>query len=94
MVLNIDSQDTAMNINTLLLCNDPKIIADSPRQGLSIERIFELNMQAFEDKDDFVPILQKHGQQYPPISLYYLQHSPKARKAQVVIEFLWEKTGK
>ncbi|EIG27890.1 LysR family transcriptional regulator [Haemophilus paraphrohaemolyticus] len=51
-------------------------------------------MQAFEDKDDFVPILQKHGRQYPPISLYYLQHSPKARKAQVVIEFLWEKTGK
>ena len=94
LVLNIDSQDTAMNINTLLLCNDPKIIADSPRQGLSIERIFELNMQAFEDKDDFVPILQKHWRQDPLIYLYYLQHSQKAGKVQVVIKFLLEKTGK
>ena len=41
-----------MNINTPLLCNNLKIIV--------APRIFEPNMQAFEDKNDFVPILQKH----------------------------------
>lgn len=50
-------------------------------------------MQAFEDKNDFVPILQKHWRQYLPIYLYYLQHSQKARKVQVVIKFLLENTG-
>ena len=51
-------------------------------------------MQAFEDKNDFVPILQKHWRQDPLIYLDYLQHSQKAGKVQVVIKFLLEKTGK
>ena len=91
LVLNIDGQETAMNIKTPLLCNDPEIIVDATRQGLGIGRIFEPHMQTFEDKDDFVPVLQKYWQQYPPLYLYYLQHSQKARKVQVVIEFLLEK---
>ena len=91
LVLNIDGQETAMNINTPLLCNDPEIIADATRQGLGIGRIFEPNVEQFEDKDDFIPVLQKHWRQYPPVYLYYLQHSQKARKVQVLIEFLLEK---
>lgn len=90
LVLNIDGQETALNIDTPLLCNDPEIIADATRQGLGIGRIFEPNMQTFADKEEFVPILQKHWREYPPVYLYYLQHSQKARKVQVVIEFLME----
>ncbi|OOF57353.1 LysR family transcriptional regulator [Rodentibacter myodis] len=93
LVLNIDGQETALNLDSPLLCNDPEIIADATRQGLGIGRIFEPNMQAFEDKDEFVPILQKHWREYPPLYLYYLQHSQKARKVQVVIDFLLEKTA-
>lgn len=94
LVLNIDGQDTALNLDTPLLCNDPEIIADATRQGLGIGRIFEPNMQAFEDKEAFIPVLQKYWREYPPLYLYYLQHSQKARKVQVVIEFLLEKVGK
>lgn len=94
LVLNIDGQETALNMDTPLLCNDPEIIADATRQGLGIGRIFEPNMQTFEDKENFVPILQNHWREYPPLYLYYLQHSQKARKVQSVIEFLLEKMGK
>ncbi|OOF44399.1 LysR substrate-binding domain-containing protein [Rodentibacter trehalosifermentans] len=94
LVLNIDGKDTALNIDTPLLCNDPEIIADAARQGIGIGRIFEPNMQLFEDKDDFIPILQKHWREYPPLYLYYLQHNQKSRKMQTVIEFLLEKTKK
>lgn len=94
LVLNIDGQEIALNMDTPLLCNDPEIIADATRQGLGIGRIFEPNIQSFEDKDDFIPILQKYWREYPPLYLYYLQHSQKARKVQAVIEFLLEKVGR
>ncbi len=93
LVLNINGLETALNIDTQLLCNDPEIIADATRQDLGIGRIFEPNMQTFADKEEFVPILQAHWREYPPLYLYYLQQAQKVRKVQTVIEFLLEKNG-
>ena len=90
LILNINGQETALDLPMPLICNDPEIILDATKQGLGIGRIFELNLTE-TDLAELVPILQKHWRSYPPVYLYYLQHSQKLKKVQVVIEFLLEK---
>lgn len=91
LVINIDGQETAMSMDMPLICNDMEIIIDATRQGLGIGRIFETSLNILPNKEDFIPILQRHWRQYPALYLYYRQHSQKAKKVQVVIEFLLEK---
>lgn len=93
MVITQNGQDIAIEMDAPLLCNDPEVLLDATRQGLGIGRIFTHNMQQQPDQADFIPVLQKHWRQYPPIYLYYLQHSQRAKKVQAVIEFLLEKTA-
>lgn len=94
LVISQNGQDTAIEMATPIACNDPEVLLDATRQGIGIGRIFERNMQLLDDKTPFIPILQKHWRQYPALYLYYLQHSQKAKKIQVVIDFLLEKMGK
>lgn len=93
LVIAQNGQETAVEMDTPLICNDPEILLDATRQGLGIGRAFTLNMQQQPDRADFVPVLQKCWRQYPPLYLYYLQHSQRTKKVQAVIEFLLEKTA-
>ena len=86
-----NGQETAVEMDMPLICNDPEILLDATRQGLGIGRAFTHNMQQLPDRTDFVPVLQKYWRQYPPLYLYYLQHSQRTKKVQAVIEFLLEK---
>lgn len=92
LVISQNGQETAVEMPTPLICNDPEILLDATRQGLGIGRIFTRNMQQQPDRTDFIPVLQKHWRRYPPLYLYYLQHSQRTAKVQAVIEFLLEKT--
>ena len=93
LVIAQNGQETAVEMDTPLICNDPEILLDATRQGLGIGRAFTHNMQQQPDRADFVPVLQKYWRQYPPLYLYYLQHSQRTKKVQAVIEFLLEKTA-
>ena len=93
LVIAQNGQETAVEMDTPLICNDPEILLDATRQGLGIGRAFTHNMQQQPDHADFVPVLQKYWRQYPPLYLYYLQHSQRTKKVQAVIEFLLEKTA-
>ena len=93
LVIAQNGQETAVEMDTPLICNDPEILLDATRQGLGIGRVFTYNMQHQPYRADFVPGLQKYWQQYPPLYLYYLQHSQRTKKVQAVIEFLLEKTA-
>ena len=93
LVIAQNGQETAVEMDTPLICNDPEILLDATRQGLGIGRVFTHNMQQQPDHADFVPVLQKYWRQYPPLYLYYLQHSQRTKKVQAVIEFLLEKTA-
>lgn len=91
LIINLNGLDTAFKMDTPIMCNDPDVLADATRQGVGIGRIFDMNMDTFEDKSQFIPILKPYWREYPPVYLYYLQHSQKVKKIQVVIEFLLEK---
>ena len=82
LVIAQNGQETAVEMDTPLICNDPEILLDATRQGLGIGRAFTHNMQQQPDRTDFVPVLQKYWRQYPPLYLYYLQHSQRTKKVQ------------
>lgn len=93
LALNINGQTTTLDLPAPLLCNDPEIIADCTRMGLGIGRIFAVNMQALPDKAEFIPVLEAYWCDSPPLYLYYLQHSQRAKRVQTVIDFLLEKAA-
>ena len=59
LVIAQNGQETAVEMDTPLICNDPEILLDATRQGLGIGRAFTHNMQQQPDRADFVPVLQK-----------------------------------
>lgn len=67
------------------------MIADTVRQGMGIGRLFEPVAAQLYDKENFIPVLERYWQTYPPVYLYYLQNSQKARRVRVLIDFLLEK---
>ena len=80
MVITKNGQEIAIAMDAALICNDPDVLLDATRQGLGIGRIFTHNMQQQTDSADFIPILQKYWRKFPPIYLYYPQHSQRVKK--------------
>ena len=76
-----------------LITNNLEVVMDGIRQGIGIGRVFEPIQRLQPDSDDFVPVLEKHWKRFPPLNLFYMQHSRKAARVRAVIDFLTEKTG-
>lgn len=73
---------------TQLVTNDIDVMNDAIRSGVGIGRIFEPIAKSQSDYHQFIPVLQSHWISHPPVYLYYLQHSQKARRVKVLIDFL------
>ena len=74
-----------------LICNDSEMVIDAIRQGIGIGRMFEPQYALLPDKTHFKPILKSHWQTFEPLYLYYQPQAQKAKRVQVVIDFLLEK---
>ncbi|MDO5652113.1 MAG: LysR family transcriptional regulator, partial [Moraxella sp.] len=88
MTLVQDGQDVTIDMPTAMIANSLEVVLDGVRAGVGLGRVFEPILTLENDAHNFVPVLQKHWQTFPPLSLYYLPHSQKARRVAVVIEFL------
>ena len=87
-----NGQNVEVNMPVSLIVDDElDVMIDATRQGLGIGRIFESSFKQQPDQQDFIPILQDYWISYPPIYLYYPQHSQKAKRVRVLIDFLLEK---
>lgn len=84
-------QEVNIDMPTGLIANSLEVVLDAIRQGLGIGRVFEPILALEADANDFIPVLEPHWKSYPPLSLYYLQHSQKAKRVRALIEFLIEK---
>lgn len=90
--LMIGGQTTPIEMPMSLIVNDEvDLMVDATRQGLGIGRIFESTLALQADRADFVPILEDHWIEYPPVYLYFLQNSQKIGRIKVWIDFLLEK---
>lgn len=76
---------------SLIVNDELDVMIDATRQGLGIGRIYESSFRQQADQQDFIPILQDYWVRYPPIYLYYPQHSQKAKRVRVLIDFLMQK---
>ncbi|HBO38308.1 MAG TPA: LysR family transcriptional regulator [Pasteurellaceae bacterium] len=91
LILSDNGEDITVEMPSQVTANDIDVMTDAIRQGLGIGRIFEPILQLQHDINEFVPVLKKYWKIYPPVYLYYLQHSQKAKRIRVLIDFLLEK---
>lgn len=91
MTLKQNGEEITIDMPTSLITDNAPVIADATRQGLGIGRIFEPIYQQLPDKDKFIPILKDYWRSYPGVYVYFYQHSQKAKRVRVLIDFLLEK---
>ncbi|KAE9528978.1 LysR family transcriptional regulator [Testudinibacter aquarius] len=89
--LHENGHEVNIEMPTPLIVNSLEVVLDAVRQGLGIGRVFEPILALEADAADFIPVLERHWKHYPPLSLYYPQHSQKAKRIRVLIDFLAEK---
>lgn len=95
LLLNIDGRQTEVNMPVSLVADDElDVMIDATRQGLGIGRIFEASFRQQPDQEAFIPVLQDYWISYPPIYLYFPQHSQKAGRVRVLIDYLLTQGGK
>lgn len=75
-----------------LISNDIDVMADGIRSGLGIGRMFEPVYELQPDKENFIPVMRPYWKTYPPVYLYYLKSTGKAKRVQALIDFLIMKT--
>ncbi|WP_409500553.1 LysR family transcriptional regulator [Mannheimia glucosida] len=91
LILQQNGQDLTVEMESRLIANDIDVMADGVRAGLGIGRIFTPIHCLLPDSERFIPVLQEYWKHYPPVYLYYPQHSQKAKRIQVLIDFLSQK---
>lgn len=94
LTLMENGQPRTIEMPFSLICNDSEMAIDAIRQGIGIGRIFEPQWQQQPDKADFIPVLEAHWQPFPPHYLYFQPQAQKAKRVQVVIDFLLGKSGR
>lgn len=77
-----------------LISNDIDVMADGIRSGLGIGRLFEPVYELQPDKKQFIPVMMPYWKTYPPVYLYYLKSTGKAKRVKALIDFLMMKTKK
>ena len=93
LTLHEDGQDISVTMPSPLICNDIEVMNDAVRDGLAIARVFEPIRDRQADRDAFIPVLEPYWRRYPPVYLYYRRHAQKARRVQVLIDYLLGRTG-
>lgn len=93
LILQADGEQHNIEMPIAFISNSIDVAIDAIRQGIGIGRIFLDNFRQLPDQAEFVPILEPHWLRYPPIYLYYQQHSQKVKRIKVLIDFLVEKCG-
>ncbi|WP_343565142.1 LysR family transcriptional regulator [Kiloniella sp. b19] len=85
---------TTVQMPLALIVNDTDAMVDAAEKGLGIGRIIT-PMVSEKFRNGFLnPILKDHWYPYPPLYVYFLQNSQKARRVRVLIDFLLEKGKK
>ncbi|MDN2481346.1 LysR family transcriptional regulator [Vibrio agarivorans] len=75
-----------------LIVNDTYAAVDAAEKGLGIGRIIAPLVKEHFDDGRLQPVLPSYWISYPGFYLFYPQHSQKARRVRVFIDFLLEKS--
>lgn len=88
LVLEQGGTHQTLSPRTVLVANDIDVVANAVKDGIGIGRLFVPVLNSRADRDDFVPVLPDYWQTYPPVSIYYHQHSKNRQVVKAVVDFI------
>ena len=93
LLLDDNGQTLTVDMPLALVVNDTDLMVDAALSGLGIGRIVDPMVQTLLDSQQLVPVLKAYWQPYPGLYVYFHQHTQKARRVRVLVDFLLEKYG-
>ncbi|WP_434585030.1 LysR family transcriptional regulator [Klebsiella sp. R390] len=88
LVLEDKGEQLTVEMPGQIISNDIDVMADGIRSGLGIGRLFEPVYELQPDKAQFIPVMESYWKTYPPVYLYYLKSTGKAKRVKALIDFL------
>ena len=77
-----------VKMSLAMIVNDTDLMIDAAEQGLGIGRIFAPWVKEQLASGRLRPVLQAYWYSYPGLHIYFPQHSQKAKRIRVLIDFL------
>lgn len=90
--LRQNEETLTVDMQVSLIVNDTYAVVDAAKKGLGIGRIIAPLVKKQLDEKQLQPVLPAYWISYPGFYLFYPQHSQKARRVRVLIDFLIEKS--
>lgn len=91
ILLQQGQQTIEVEMPHALIVNDTDVMLDAALDGLGIGRMVEPVVQELFDQGRLVPVLADLWYPYSGLYLYFHQHSQKAKRVRVLIDFLMQK---
>lgn len=76
-----------------MIVNDTDLMIDAASKGLGIGRIVEPMIREALSSGKLIPILEEYWFDYPGLYIYFPQHTQKARRVRVLVDFLCQKNA-
>lgn len=91
LTLQVDDHEIAVEMTPALIVNDTDMMVDAALHSLGIGRVLAPIVAGHLHDGRLLPVLEQHWLTYPGLYIYFHQHSQKARRVRVLIDFLLEK---
>lgn len=88
-----NGQPVLIEMQPALIVNDTDAIVDAALEGVGLGRMVYPVVEAHFTSGRLIPILPELWPDIPGLHLYFVQHSQKALRVRVFIDFLMEKYG-
>ncbi len=89
--LNFNQQIITVDTPTGMIVNSTDLMMDAALKGIGIGKLVTPLVNKYFENHRLSPVLKECWSIYPGLYLYYPQHSQKARRVRVLIDFLLEK---
>jgi len=90
VLLSDSGQDVTIDGRTALIVNDGNVMLDAAEQGLGIGGVPYPFAKPLFASGRLEPVLQPYWRAFPALHLYFPQHSQKAMRIRVLVDFLRE----
>ncbi|NTS78034.1 LysR family transcriptional regulator [Catenovulum sp. SM1970] len=92
LILQDGDNPVHVDMKTALTVNDTELMKDAALRGLGIGRLLESMVEKEFESGELVPILPEAWSPVAGLFIYFHQHTQKAKRVRVLIDFLIEKT--
>lgn len=94
LMLSDQGQELTVEMPRGLIVNNVEIMIDAADRGLGIGGALYPMLKEHFQSGRLIPVLEQYWHSYPSLHLYFPQHSQKARRIRVLVDFLRERAIK